>query len=216
MSNRLPILAAEINRAHDLACRAAQTTLDHAIAVGERLNEAKAILGHGKWLPWLAENCDFSERMARNYMRLAKHKDEVKSKSATVADLTVRAALDSLAASETLDNDHIFPPVGVVRIWPAAPLNYFLVEHSTQHPGYFHSGFADLTEGGAFVIADKQPIRADFLPQTIEAWSHVTVDTLRNCSFFDVPKGDIPELESELIPTVKAYTLSLPPEVSTH
>lgn len=208
MSNRLPILAAEINQAHDQAIRAAQSTLKHAIAVGERLIEAKALVGHGKWLPWLIENCTFSERMAQNYMRLAKHQDEVKSKSATVADLTVRAALDQLTASGP-DNDHLFPPAGVVRIWPAGPINYFLIEHSSQHPGYYHSGFADLTEGGAFVIADKNPVKADFLPDAIKAWSRITADMLRDCSFIDVPKGNIPELESEHIPSVKAYTLPI-------
>lgn len=43
-----------------------------AIACGQHLNEAKGKLEHGKWLPWLAENCKgISERTAQNYIVLA-------------------------------------------------------------------------------------------------------------------------------------------------
>jgi hypothetical protein len=36
------------------------------------LAEAKAMLAHGQWLPWLRENCDVSARTAQSYMQLAK------------------------------------------------------------------------------------------------------------------------------------------------
>jgi len=42
------------------------------ITIGRGLIEAKAMLSHGKWLPWLNEKVEFSERTARNFMRLAK------------------------------------------------------------------------------------------------------------------------------------------------
>jgi Protein of unknown function (DUF3102) len=53
-SNRLPILAAEIREAHG-AARAAAPVVDRARDAGTKLIEAKGLLGHGEWLPWLKE-----------------------------------------------------------------------------------------------------------------------------------------------------------------
>lgn len=41
------------------------------LGIGQRLLEAKAILPHGEWLPWLTEQVDFSERQAQRFMKLA-------------------------------------------------------------------------------------------------------------------------------------------------
>ena len=59
------------------------------IEIGRRLNEAKAQLSHGEWLPWLREKVDLSERSAQNFMRLAREY----SKSAEIADLGAAKAL---------------------------------------------------------------------------------------------------------------------------
>jgi hypothetical protein len=91
--DRLPILAAQINQAHDMASRSAQAAISHAIAVGEGLIEAKALVGHGEWLPWLSENFDFSERTAQKYIRLAKHRDEVQSNTKEPSYLAIDEAL---------------------------------------------------------------------------------------------------------------------------
>lgn len=68
------------------------------IEIGKRLNEAKAQLRHGEWLPWLREKVDISERSATNFMRLAREY----SQSAEIADLgaTKALALLDLPASE--------------------------------------------------------------------------------------------------------------------
>lgn len=42
------------------------------IEIGRRLNEAKAQLSHGDWLPWLNDKVEFSERTAQNLMRIAR------------------------------------------------------------------------------------------------------------------------------------------------
>lgn len=63
------------------------------IEIGKRLNEAKAQLGHGEWLPWLREKVDISERSAQDFMRLAREY----SKSAEIADLGAAKALALLA-----------------------------------------------------------------------------------------------------------------------
>ena len=45
---------------------------DPILALGQRLNEAKELLPHGEWLPWLEGAVGFSERAAQQYMRLAR------------------------------------------------------------------------------------------------------------------------------------------------
>ncbi|MGO9885407.1 MAG: DUF3102 domain-containing protein [Solirubrobacteraceae bacterium] len=88
---RLETLADEIRAEVDAAEAGWQSAVGHAITAGEKLTEAKQLVKHGEWLPWLEANFPLSERTARNYMRLA-------AKSATVADLpSVRDALAMLA-----------------------------------------------------------------------------------------------------------------------
>jgi len=59
------------------------------IEIGKRLNEAKAQLSHGEWLPWLREKVDISERSATNFMRIAREYPE----SVNIADLGTCKAL---------------------------------------------------------------------------------------------------------------------------
>lgn len=42
------------------------------LGIGDRLIEAKSLLSHGEWLPWLTERVEFSERTAQRFIRLAK------------------------------------------------------------------------------------------------------------------------------------------------
>ena len=44
---------------------------DYYRAAGEKLLEAKAQLGHGKFTKWVEENFDIGHRQATNYMALA-------------------------------------------------------------------------------------------------------------------------------------------------
>jgi len=71
MSNRLPVLAAEIRCAHADVQAAAKTAAECAIAAGKALIEAKQLVKHGEWLPWLRENCALAERTAQLYMKIA-------------------------------------------------------------------------------------------------------------------------------------------------
>lgn len=70
-----------------------QTAGDAIIGIGQRLIEAKEMLPHGAWLPWLEEQVEFSERTARNFMRLAR---EWTNRQA-LADLGAAKALTLLA-----------------------------------------------------------------------------------------------------------------------
>ena len=63
------------------------------LTIGRCLMEAKEMLPHGQWLPWLTEQVEYSERTAQNFMRLAREF----SNPQTLADLGASKALALLA-----------------------------------------------------------------------------------------------------------------------
>jgi hypothetical protein len=95
-TDRLPDLAARIKAEHAQVVSAMKRGVVHAMAAGDLLIEAKALLKHGGWLPWLAEHCAIPARTASHYMRLARGRDKI----GNVADLTVREALELLAKDD--------------------------------------------------------------------------------------------------------------------
>jgi hypothetical protein len=64
--------AAEIQQAHAGVVDAARTAVERAISAGNALLEAKRLVGHGGWLPWLGANARLSARQAQRYMQVAK------------------------------------------------------------------------------------------------------------------------------------------------
>jgi hypothetical protein len=97
-SNRLTVLAAGIKDADGRFRRSAQEAAAAAIDAGHRLIEAKALIPHGQWLPWLTEHCDMSSRTARRYMQLARSGFNI----GHVADLGIRAAGEATARQRYL------------------------------------------------------------------------------------------------------------------
>ena len=70
-----------------------KTAGESILGIGHRLLEAKAVLKHGEWLPWLSDRVDLSERAAQNFMRLAREW----SNPQMLADLGASKALALLA-----------------------------------------------------------------------------------------------------------------------
>ena len=108
-------LAARIKAEHEATGLAVKRGLEHSIAAGNLLIEAKKQLAHGAWLPWLRDCCQVPERTARHYMRLARHGPEL-SKIGNVADFTVSQAAALTARSHrvakilaTCNGDTPFP-----------------------------------------------------------------------------------------------------------
>jgi Protein of unknown function (DUF3102) len=101
---KLEEAAAKINSEYDAILAqdkqmktAADNIVRRAIAVGDMLLTVKAAVGHGNWLPWLTAKCpNIPERTAQRWMSLAKKKEVLaeRMKSATMADLTLKQALD--------------------------------------------------------------------------------------------------------------------------
>jgi hypothetical protein len=54
-----------------------RAALAKAIAAGEKLIRAKALVAHGEWLPWLEQNFPGHQTHAARYMRLAQNKHAV-------------------------------------------------------------------------------------------------------------------------------------------
>jgi hypothetical protein len=69
--NRLPILAAQVRCAAADIAAATAAMAEKAIEAGHALVEAKSLIGHGGWLPFLVE-AGVHERTAQRYMELAR------------------------------------------------------------------------------------------------------------------------------------------------
>lgn len=196
VSNRLPILASEIKLAHRAAREAAQTSLERAIEAGERLIEAKGLVKHGGWLPWLKEVCDLSERSAQVYMRLARHKDVAKTKSAAAADLTIRAAVKELTEpkwpnklSELARAMVPIPMSGCVKIAlreNAAGWDEIWIVPSRQHDSYFYIThiWTPKDSGTITMTGTSKPARADSVADIVDI--HMSCD-LKGMAWRDEP-----------------------------
>lgn len=88
----LDTLAGEINaEVRAIGSLAAEATR-HARLAGERLIEAKALVPHGEFKAWIAENFEDSYRTARLYMKIADRWPELEAKWQRVATLSIREA----------------------------------------------------------------------------------------------------------------------------
>lgn len=99
-------LARRIDAEYEAAMQSARTAIEHAIACGRLLLEAKAKVAHGEWLPWLKANTKVSERTARIWMKFARHEQLLIEKSVIIADLT-------FAEADRLLKGHLGRPDGV-------------------------------------------------------------------------------------------------------
>jgi hypothetical protein len=88
----LPELIDRVNQEHKQVKECVIKGAQHAVKAGELLWEAKRKAGHGRWLEWIAENCEFSDRTAQLYMKLANALPQVANPQ-SIADLSLTAAI---------------------------------------------------------------------------------------------------------------------------
>ena len=98
------VIGAEIR---SLTTQARSITLWYGIEIGRRLTEAKEMVNHGEWLPFLEQQTEFSQPTASRFMRLYKEygADQnslfgAESKYATLNNLSISNALLLLAIPE--------------------------------------------------------------------------------------------------------------------
>jgi Protein of unknown function (DUF3102) len=108
--SKLDRLAVEINQHVAAAEDHFQSAVAEAIMAGEKLIEAKSLVRHGEWLPWLEQHFEFTRQTAAAYMRLAKADREqmeaAPSISAALALLTVRTGASS-TTDERSTEEHL-------------------------------------------------------------------------------------------------------------
>jgi len=86
-------LASEITALHLQAEANMRSCAEVAMAAGDRLHEAKLAVGHGQFGEWVAANCKFSHRRAREYMQIADKRAEIEAAMRCHERLSVRGCL---------------------------------------------------------------------------------------------------------------------------
>ncbi len=76
------------------------------LTIGKCLIEAKALLSHGEWLPWLEERVEFSEKAAQRFMLFARKY----SNPTALSDLGATKALMLLALPDDARDEFISGP----------------------------------------------------------------------------------------------------------
>lgn len=99
------IIGAEIRMFVDAGRR---VTLLCGIEIGRRLCEAKDMLQHGEWLPWLERETDMTDRTAQRYMRAFNEYGAAQqsffgpvTNATTLSDLSISKALALLSVPES-------------------------------------------------------------------------------------------------------------------
>ncbi len=124
---RLAVLADEIRVEVAAAEADWQSAVQHAITAGARLIEAKGIVNHGEWLPWVEANFPGSEATAQRYMQLARNPERVRDLP-SIRGAIALLALPKLDADRQVEsaeqgrNVGVATPLGVTedRITPRA------------------------------------------------------------------------------------------------
>ena len=103
LAETLEQLAERANQAHTQAIATAQNAVEHALAAGQALLEAKKRCQPGAWHVWLTKHFRGSIRTAQGYMRLAVHSPQIKYDAHRGAHLSykqLRCLLAGLAATD--------------------------------------------------------------------------------------------------------------------
>jgi hypothetical protein len=95
----LDSLARRINEEHQAFVGSFKKTAEHGIRAGELLAAAKAKCKHGEWLPWIRENFEGSTRSAQVYRQMFNKREEIRSKYAGSAHLSISGALKEITSS---------------------------------------------------------------------------------------------------------------------
>lgn len=109
LSDHLQPARRDIGVITDEVLAAKRAAGDSLLTLGQRLIEAKAMLPHGEWLPWLEGQVGFSERAAQQYMKLA----QTYTNPQALADLGATKALMLLALPDGEREEFIEVPHAV-------------------------------------------------------------------------------------------------------
>lgn len=154
------IIGAEIRMYVDAGRR---VTLLCGIEIGRRLCEAKEMLAHGEWLPWLGRETDFSERKAQQYMQAFREygADQMwlfgpETNTKTFADLPISKALALLSVPES-ERETFANEVGAEQL-STRELQQAIRERdeANKRAEDAETALAESDEGHALAMADLQ------------------------------------------------------------
>jgi DUF3102 family protein len=151
--DRLSAIANTIREHVHAANAAVRRGLEHAIAAGVLLIEAKGLVIHGEWIPWIEANCEIGPRHAQTYMRLARkrHRLEVLTKANQDSHLTIAAAV-ALVGSPKDERPHGLPgQLDMLGLPPVPPPSVSVPATSPDHAPF--DLIADLEQALAVVRA---------------------------------------------------------------
>jgi Protein of unknown function (DUF3102) len=96
-ASELDRLTAQIRANLQAIYEASANAVAHALALGDALNTAKRLVGHGNWMKWLSTECQLKGRTANDYMMLARSRAKVEAYSQRAANMnaefSIRTAL---------------------------------------------------------------------------------------------------------------------------
>ena len=154
------LIGAEIRMYVDAGRR---VTLLCGIEIGRRLCEAKELLAHGEWLPWLSRETEFSDRTAQNYMRAFREygADQMwllgpETNTKTFADLPISKALALLSVPES-EREAFAAEVGAESL-STRELEQAIRERdeAMKRAKAAEEALAQADEGNALALADMQ------------------------------------------------------------
>ena len=102
-SPQLNDLARRINAEHGQCETSLNDGLRHALEAGRLLLQAKSLLCHGQWLPWLRTNFQGAPRTARAYTLIVKRWPQVEAKRQRDANLSIREMMALTASPRAAD-----------------------------------------------------------------------------------------------------------------
>ena len=167
MNDIAPTTAADINRHHELACLRAGEAVNHAKEAGKLLLEVKAGLQHGEFVPWVEKNIVVTPRQVQRYIA-----------AALGQPVPIRAIKNDTTVSHLEVNaPRLFPGVPDVPALfvPNSCMCYahaigdgkiYLVEPSSQHPGYFF--ISRLNSDGETYDCTRRPVAAEWVEETLK------------------------------------------------
>ena len=158
-----------INELHNELTGLLNSSLDKAIEIGLLLTEKKAELKHGQFGKWIEENLVFSDRTARNYIKLFENKDKL----LTAGSITeAYKMLEPVKAETVSDFKKHLPEAGMVTIIRTnnkRHTDFFIYPH--QESGYFKRVWFDLDdapESNVGLNYDKRGVCESVLLQFLE------------------------------------------------
>jgi hypothetical protein len=121
---RLTVISGVIRAELAAISHAATSGLIHGFALGEALGELKKLLGRGFWMregeAWVTAHYALSMRSARDYLRLARHRETIESRiGSAAANLSIRGALRLIGPAKTA-RKRVAPSGLKIANWNAA------------------------------------------------------------------------------------------------